>query len=527
VIGTRDSRWFSRLRLGSVLAVALFTIGAGSPAIAIATLHTVTFFQNASVNDPASTYQETNTVQNLKLVATFNPAFVKAGSTFVDWNTALNGSGTSFADGASYSFGADISLYAQWLLIPIGVADFVSNGGVGTIAPTSSQIGTSVSLPSGAGVTNFGYSFSGWNTKADGSGTAYVAGALYVLNSSTTLYAQWAPNVYSVNYSSDGGSAQAGAHFDYGSAPILLPTPTYAGYIFIGWFDSPTGGALMGGPGGSFTPAGSVVLYAQWTPSVYSVNYSSDGGDAMIGANFNYGSAPILLPTPMYVGYTFNGWYSSATGGALVGGPGAPFTPTGAVVLYAQWTQIAQFTLSFSANGGSGTIASITGLAGSSFTLPGQTGMLRAGFSLAHWNTAPKGTGTSYLPGQSLTVASTGVLYAQWTGRAPAVLYGAVGSFMRDSSKLTPSLKIQVNRLALLIKFKKYSRITLYGYTAPTGLASFNMSLSRSRAAVVAQYLRKRMSALHEKKVVIRTSGQGSVSGGNTSTYSRVEVFVS
>jgi uncharacterized repeat protein (TIGR02543 family) len=36
-----------------------------------------------------------------------------------------------------------------------------------------------------------GYTFSGWNTSASGTGTAYANGATYAFTASTTLYAQW------------------------------------------------------------------------------------------------------------------------------------------------------------------------------------------------------------------------------------------------------------------------------------------------------------------------------------------------
>jgi uncharacterized repeat protein (TIGR02543 family) len=42
-----------------------------------------------------------------------------SGYTFAGWNTAANGSGTPFADGASFPFTADTVLYAQWTLIPV------------------------------------------------------------------------------------------------------------------------------------------------------------------------------------------------------------------------------------------------------------------------------------------------------------------------------------------------------------------------------------------------------------------------
>jgi uncharacterized repeat protein (TIGR02543 family)/LPXTG-motif cell wall-anchored protein len=46
-------------------------------------------------------------------------AFTYPGYTFAGWNTAANGSGTAFADGASFPFTADTVLFAQWTLIPV------------------------------------------------------------------------------------------------------------------------------------------------------------------------------------------------------------------------------------------------------------------------------------------------------------------------------------------------------------------------------------------------------------------------
>jgi outer membrane protein OmpA-like peptidoglycan-associated protein len=90
---------------------------------------------------------------------------------------------------------------------------------------------------------------------------------------------------------------------------------------------------------------------------------------------------------------------------------------------------------------------------------------------------------------------------------------------------LSIALKNQIDRIALTVKAKKYSTVTLYGYTAATGLVSLNMSLSRARAQHVAQFLRLRLNALRVKGVSIRSAGEGAIAGESSSAYSRVEVF--
>ena len=56
-------------------------------------------------------------------------------------------------------------------------------------AVTHSQ-GTSITLNNGEGFSRTGYTFSGWNTNADGSGTDYAAGSNYTLTGNITLYAK-------------------------------------------------------------------------------------------------------------------------------------------------------------------------------------------------------------------------------------------------------------------------------------------------------------------------------------------------
>lgn len=89
------------------------------------------------------------------------------GYTFKNWNTVANGSGTGYASGASYTANAAVTLYAQW---------------------NSSTSTASVTLPT---PTRTGWTFRNWNTKADGTGTAYDAKASYTPSGNVTLYAIW------------------------------------------------------------------------------------------------------------------------------------------------------------------------------------------------------------------------------------------------------------------------------------------------------------------------------------------------
>lgn len=68
-----------------------------------------------------------------------------------------------------------------------------SNGGSGSIGQQTKYYGTNITLSNGSAFTRTNHTLTGWNTKADGTGTAYALGATYTVNSTTdiTLFAQW------------------------------------------------------------------------------------------------------------------------------------------------------------------------------------------------------------------------------------------------------------------------------------------------------------------------------------------------
>jgi|GEM_PF-2784127 len=68
---------------------------------------------------------------------------------------------------------------------------FDANGGTGTMAAQVEDEGESVALDANGFTAPSGLVFAGWNTAADGTGTAYLDGADFVFTADTTLYAQW------------------------------------------------------------------------------------------------------------------------------------------------------------------------------------------------------------------------------------------------------------------------------------------------------------------------------------------------
>ena len=230
--------------------------------------------------------------------------FARAGHHFVGWNTEADGSGASYADGEAVlnltdEAGGRVALYAQWEHDSYTIA-FDANGGEGEMAAQAVLANETVSLGQCA-FAREGYSFAGWNTAADGTGTAYADGA-EVLNlasengATVTLYAQWEPNAYSVRFEANapsGASTQVAGSMDdqqlaYGRAAALAVCGySLPGYAFAGWNAAADGSGTAYADGAQVasltSKAGAVVtLYAQWKPLTYTVTF--EGGDGATGS---------------------------------------------------------------------------------------------------------------------------------------------------------------------------------------------------------------------------------------------------
>jgi outer membrane protein OmpA-like peptidoglycan-associated protein len=125
--------------------------------------------------------------ENVRTALTLN-SYTRVGFRFAGWNTAANGSGTSYANGATYGFTAGVTLYAQWSTGAKFVVTYKANGGSGTMAPESKRTQGTLTLNQ---FTRPQHRFFKWTTAANGSGSSYANGATYLFTKSMTLYAQW------------------------------------------------------------------------------------------------------------------------------------------------------------------------------------------------------------------------------------------------------------------------------------------------------------------------------------------------
>lgn len=164
--------------------------------------------------------------------------------------------------------------------------------------------------------------FSGWNTKANGSGTSYsngqsVKNLTSTNNGSVTLYAQWTKR------------------------SVTLPTPTKSGKVCTGWYTA--SGTKVGNCGDSYTVTGNTTLYAHWETVGYTVTWKNHNGTTLEtdegvpqGATPTYDGATPTKPDTTEKSYIFSGWSPAIS------------PVTGDVVYTAQFTETPRkYELSF------------------------------------------------------------------------------------------------------------------------------------------------------------------------------------
>ncbi len=145
-------------------------------------------------------------------------SMARVGFVFTGWNTQADGNGTAYAPGSTFVIISDVTLYAQWE-VPVTLT-YDGNGHTGGTVPVDGSNpytpGTTVTVLGPDTMSLSGLTFSGWNTQADGNGTAYAAGSTFVISGDLTLYAQWA----------SGGSLTSVDQI-VGLAQVNAPAPGY------------------------------------------------------------------------------------------------------------------------------------------------------------------------------------------------------------------------------------------------------------------------------------------------------------
>ena len=177
-----------------------------------------------------------------------NNTFTRTGYHFKEWNTKADGTGTKYTEGQTVknllsTVGETYQLYAIWEANTYTIK-FDGNKGTGSMQDLSATYDQNITLTDNAFTRN-GYTYEGWNTKADGTGTAYTnkqsVKNLTATNGGTAvLYAQWKPITYTITYNLDGGTNSPDNPSEYTpeTNTITLKEPTKDLYVFTGWTGS-------------------------------------------------------------------------------------------------------------------------------------------------------------------------------------------------------------------------------------------------------------------------------------------------
>ena len=228
---------------------------------------------------------------------------------------------------------------------------FNGNGSTsGSMKNQSIKYGTGTKLTANA-FKRKGYTFKGWNTKADGSGKDYADKAdgskLSKKNgSSVTLYAQWKKKNYTITYNLNNGTnaKENPAKYNIKTATITLKNPTRKGYTFKGWYtDSNYKNQIKQIKKGS---TGNKTLYAKWSANKYTITFDANNKKATgktKAITCKYGKKYTLTSNGFKrKGYTFKGWNTKKDGSGKTYKNKAQIKnlttkANEKVVLYAQW----------------------------------------------------------------------------------------------------------------------------------------------------------------------------------------------
>lgn len=274
---------------------------------------------------------------------------------FTGWNTAADGTGTSYKAGASVknlAAAGKVVMYAQWAPTTYTVkydnnASSLGLSAKGKVANTTMTFWSEENTTAANAFVIEGYRFIGWNTRADGgglalavqeeaggmvSGSAKIGTALETVyakdtGAAVTLYAQWEAVPYTVILYPNGGKGES-ISLSMNTGETLASkiaeleeasSITRGGYTLASWNTQADGkGKKYALNAKNLVKAGgSISLYAQWSkPITYKVTYDLQGGKNAAKNPKKYTVAStqaqrtLLVPTK--VGYTFVKWVDAS-----------------------------------------------------------------------------------------------------------------------------------------------------------------------------------------------------------------------
>ncbi|MBQ7252054.1 MAG: InlB B-repeat-containing protein, partial [Kiritimatiellae bacterium] len=252
-------------------------------------------------------------------------AFTRKDCVFIGWATSKSGKVVYKNAQAVKNLRTDgktVTLYAKWAEKTYTVA-FNANGGKGTMAAQKMAYGKAAELSPNK-FARPGCTFRGWAEKKTGAVAYKNAQSVKNLRTdgkTTTLYAAWAKNAYTVAFNANGGTGtMAKQAMKYGTAANLRANAfKRTGYAFQGWAKT-AGGAVVCANRARVknlrTDGGTTTLYAKWKASTYKIEFDANGGiGSMAAQQMTYGTAAALRANAFkHDGFAFQGWSRTGDG---------------------------------------------------------------------------------------------------------------------------------------------------------------------------------------------------------------------
>ncbi|MEI8205713.1 MAG: InlB B-repeat-containing protein [Kiritimatiellales bacterium] len=339
---------------------------------------------------------------------------------------------------------------------PSYTVTFDAQGGL--VSPASIIVTNGLTYGNLPTPTRGGYTFGGWWTGMNGTGSQVLSTTTVTITSAQTLYAKWTVSTYTVTFDAQGGSAANPASMivTNGSMYGALATTARTGYTLGGWWTGTNGAGLQVTSTTTVTITSAQTLYAQWAANSYTVTFDAQGGSAASPASTNvtYNSTYGTLATTVRTGYTLGGWWTGTNGTGLQVAPTTTVLIASNQTLYAQWTAN-NYTLTVNSGSGSGSyiigqqvaitanapsqgqifdqwtgdVAYVTSAssAGTTVTMPAQAIALTATYTdITYALTVNSGNGGgSYTNGHQVTIYADapmeGEVFDKWTGDAQYV----------------------------------------------------------------------------------------------------------
>ena len=299
-----------------------------------------------------------------------------------------------------------------------------------------------------------------------GSDGGYVDGSgRCVYLTAAEFYSDEATAEYVLSFNANGGSGAPGAVSgeagDSGQATIEIPAkePTRSGHLFMGWATTAGATSAEYAAGGTIDLSQNTTLYAVWmATSNITLKFSANGGSGAPGPESketdSSGTATFTVPQgkPTRSGYTFLGWATTDKGSAEYDA-GDTIELSQNTTLYAVWEAVI-YRIAYDVNGADSGAApndATEYIYGTKATLADNSGgMALEGHIFGGWNTAANGSGTTYVPGSSLTIMGGLTLYAMWVPREQVYVYTAY-AWEKGSPQIFNGMKWPSGELGLQV----------------------------------------------------------------------------